>query len=189
LKTPDGFWSCQAHANLLTLVVARSVPEVRPRPSAGLSPVSSVPWASPNSGGTATHGGVAGATPLPIPDFPRCPENLPRVWLRLPRRPFQLRRSVAVLERIGLPRVGAGSANALVLSRPAQDSLHVAAREFARLPPLVALCPRRSRPVGYPTRPTGSYRTEPTIVRVELSSTGSPRLSWRTPTSLPANTA
>jgi len=78
LKTPDGFWSSQAHANLLTLVVARSVPEVRLRPSAGLSPVSSVPCASPTPGGTSTRSAVASRDPASqtgSPTLPREPSS------------------------------------------------------------------------------------------------------------------
>ena len=78
LKSPDRQWSCQAHANLLILVLARSIPEVRRRPSAGLSPVSSVPWASPTPGGTGTERAVASRDPASqsgSPTLPREPSS------------------------------------------------------------------------------------------------------------------
>ena len=68
-----------------------------------------------------------------------------------------------------------------VLSEPARDSLRVAAHRFA--PPMANLCPQSFEWLGYPARRPGSCRTGPTIIRVELSSTGPPRLSWRTHTS------
>ena len=78
--------------------------------------------------------------------------------------------SVASAADASLPRYSGESASTSSLSRPAQDSL-------ALRPARLLISPNgRHCPRSFGCRRAGSYRVEPTTTRVELPSTGPPRL-------------
>jgi hypothetical protein len=91
-----------------------------------------------------------------------------------PGGPRRVRVSVASAADTSLPRNSGGSASTSSLSRPAQDSL--ALRPVRLLISQMETLSPQLRRRGRPRRRAGSYRVEPTITRVDLSSTGPPRL-------------
>ena len=111
--------------------------------------------------------------PPPLTGIPRLPETPFDVPCPLPRWTEMGARIGCFPIPRGLPRNSGGSASTSSLSRPAQASLALRpARSLDR--------PRRPSSrgfgqVGRPTKPLVSYRSLPTTLRVEPSSTGVPR--------------
>ena len=146
LELPNLFRSLQAHANPLVLGSFKSVPEVRPLPSAGVTrlqryygplrfpvePTPKAPFRVRPPPFRASH--VTQST------FPACHSHYPgeRRWVR---------KMVTSPSPGGLPRKSGGSALTTALSRPAQDS-HALRPARLQARPKADTCPLGfSRPV------------------------------------------
>ena len=186
-ETPDILQACRL-APVPCRRLLRKHPEVRPLPSTGVTRLLRyyeplrLPAAPPPEVTLRVATPLAAGSPtLRQKTFRTCcshyPGGLPRVHLSvLPRGmaaslPFGRSRRPRLHFR-GLHRIHSRYHFCFALLRPARSQVRH----------MRTLCPQSSDRRTYSSHRLGSYRSVPTLLRVELSSTGLLRLSWRTRT-------
>jgi hypothetical protein len=169
LKSPNPVRSLQAHANLRVLDFLRRTQKRGSFPPPALTGFSGTMSLSDSHAGHVPEGRVECRNHSPVMGFPRCPKNLSHVLFPIPRwtttgarvGAFPVaRRPSPIFGRVGVHDCPFEACSGFT---------RVTARAIASLP-AGDLCPCR-----FGLRRTGSYRVEPTITRVDLSSTGPPR--------------
>src|SRR5712691_1216284 len=180
LQLPKLVRSCQAHTNLRLLPCFPSTSKVRLLPSPGVTrlPRYYEPLRLPGWLLRRPLRLASGALPrttrlshVALPSFSACCAHYPGGTARV-------HWSVASPARDGLPLSSRGSAPTSALSRLAQASLTLRPTDLLE-PPTWPFVPGASS-MRFSHFSPGSYLAVPTIARVDLSSTGLQRLSWRT---------